>query len=131
MGVPIWRLTRPVSAATIPAALPAAVAVVPRGLEVDFAGPPPASFELKQLEQVALQGAGPAATFHGQWPTRLPKEGVDLVLAAHWAAADAPAAARVSVTYPGGQRIEKTFWAPADGSLVEIVNVPGSPDDAR
>ena len=77
---------------------------------------------------MVLQGGGGAElNFHGHWAARLPKEGVDLTFEAHWPP-DAPqTAARVGVSYPDGQKIEKTYWA--QGSLLEIVTVPASPGE--
>ncbi len=129
LGVPVWRLTRPASAAPVAAIVPDATPAqtLPLEIEVSFSEPPPAGFQIKQIDQILLQGAGPGLNFHGQWTARLPKEGVDLTFEAHWTP-DAPqAAVRLSVSFPDGQKIEKTFWA--RGSLLEIITNPASPGE--
>ncbi len=84
-------------------------------------------FQIKQIDRVLLQGAGPELSFRGPWEARLPKEGVDLTFEAHWPP-DAPqTAARLSVGFPDGQKIEKTFWA--RGSLLEVITIPATPGE--
>ncbi len=127
MGVPVWRLTRPVAAAVAPAAVTSDSPVAAGGpfeIEVTFVGPPPTHFQLKQAGQTVLQGDGPGTNFRGQWTASLPKEGTDLTFEAQWPPDAPPAAARVSVSFPSGESVVKVFWARP--SLVEIVTLPGS-----
>lgn len=129
LGVPVWRLTRPASAVIVTESTSDATPtpILPLVIEVTFAGSPPTGFQIKQIDQVLLQGAGPELSFHGQWAARLPKEGVDLTFEANWTP-DAPqTAARLSVSFPDGQKIEKTFWT--RGSLLEIVTIPATPGE--
>ena len=124
MGWPVWRLTHPRTGTPPPAAAQADPAastsqMVDLTLQASFAGPPPATFQIKQATQTILQeGDGKKADFTARWSTALPKEGVDLTLQASWPADTAQSAVRVSVSLPGGQTIEKFYWARE--SLVEI-----------
>lgn len=125
-GVPVWRLTRPAAAAAIadpPAAAP--LQALPLQVEADFA-PAPDRFTIKNLDQPVLAGSGPASRFAGPWAGAVPAEGVDLILHAHWPASDAPKAARVVVRFPDGRRVEKSFWAGADGAIEEAFTLPGA-----
>ena len=127
MGWPVWRLTRPGRSATTtavqtPTETGAASKEVSLGLQASFAGPAPASFQVKQAAQTILHdGDGKKSDFSAQWSTFLPKEGVDLTVQASWPPESAQSAVRISVSLPSGQQIEKLFWARE--SLVEIITV--------
>ena len=68
----------------------------------------------------------------------MPPDGADLVVQAHWpvaAGADAgttPAAAKLTVRFPDGRTAEKSFWADANGTLTDMLTLPGTtpPADA-
>ena len=128
LGWPVWRLTRPLPSSR-PGVPPTAEAGTPAtillALELSFAGPPPASFQIKQATRVILQGDGSGVSeFRTEWNTPLPKEGLDLTLQASWPAAGPAAAVRLNVGLPDGRQIQKLFW-PGE-SLVEIITVPGT-----
>ena len=142
-GVPVYRLTRPaapvaaVGASTVadPAADNTEAKPAPLELEAVFA-PAPVDFQIKNLDQTVLAGRGPQARFTGRWTTAVPAEGVDLVVQAHWSVSAAgsnnaaaptanPAAAQVTVRFPDGRKAEKSFWAGANGTLDDVLTVPG------
>ena len=143
-GLPVYRLTRPAALAAAanagagtdtPTVEPEAKAV-PLELEAVFA-PAPVDFQIKNLDHAVLAGRGPQARFAGRWTTALPAEGVDLVIQAHWSAlqkggnheaaapAADPAAGQVTVRFPDGRKVEKSFWADANGTMDEVLTVPG------
>ncbi len=134
-GVPVFRLTRP-AAAAVPVAgtvsstdKSADAKPVPLDVEATFA-PAPTDFQLKYLDQAVCEGHGPQARFSARWTAAIPPEGADLVIQARWPAAASgasPAAARVTVRFPDGRQVEKSFWAAADGSLADVFAVPGTP----
>ena len=139
-GVPVYRLTRPAGANTGPASLAkASVVVIPAAtppaatldVEAMFA-PAPTEFEIKSLDQTVLAGRGPKARFSTRWVGSVPPEGADLVVEAHWpgsTGADAgpgPAAARFTVRLPDGRKVEKSFWADANGALADVLSLPGA-----
>ena len=141
LGVPVWRLTRP--------ALPATPVIEPMPTEptrgasnplaeavtlettLNFA-PVAAGFTLSHLDQTVLQGKE-QGSLSGAWKTILPAEGADLVLHATWPTApDAgSAAARVTIRFPDGRTVEKSFWASGGGPLDAVVTVPGSKGEPR
>ena len=142
-GVPVWRLTRPAVAA--PAVLPdaatpppATAGNAPVTLTVDaIFSPAPTDFQIKNLAQVVLDGHAPLTRCERRWTTTVPPEGLDLVVQAHWTAgthpdaatpptSPAPSAARITVRFPDGHQVEKSFWADPNGSLEEILTLPGS-----
>ncbi len=144
-GWPVYRLTRPAASVVTANSSPVAATTTdspetksaPLELEAVFA-PAPADFQLKNLDRTALAGRGPQARFTGRWTTAVPPEGVDLVVQAHWstvtagssnAAAPAanPAAAQVTVRFPDGRKVEKSFWAGENGTVDEVFTVPGEP----
>lgn len=129
MALPVWRLTRPALAGD-PVAPPegpaAAATALPVTLEVQvtFAGPLPLGFQLKEQGRVVLEGSGQEST-PGQWQARLPKEGVDLIFEAHFPPGSAQAAAQITLNFPDGFQIEKSFWG--HGALREVITVPQRP----
>ena len=142
-GVPVWRLTRPVAAA--PAVLPdvatpspSPAGTAPLTLTVDaIFSPAPADFLIKNLDQVVLDGHSPLTRFENRWITTLPPEGLDLVVQAHWTngknqdaaspeSSPVPSAAKITVHFPDGHQVEKSFWANTNGSLEEIFTLPGT-----
>lgn len=99
-------------------------------VEAVFA-PAPADFEVKNLDQIVLAGRGPKAHFTARWTGSVPPEGVDLVVQAHWPVASsdsgvAPAAAKFTVQFSDGRRVEKSFWADATGTLTDVLALPGA-----
>lgn len=126
-GLPVWRLTAP-------APLPADVAApIPTGpitaettldVQVSFA-PAPADFALRSLgETVVLSGKGPADDFTGKWTVKLPADGADLTLQAHWPeASPGHVAAHVTLRFPDGRETAETFWRDAGQTLVETLTV--------
>ena len=135
-GVPVYRLTRPAvaDAASAPVAVPTpgvTAQAAPLDVEAVFA-PAPADFQVKNLDQTVLAGHGPKARFTARWAGNIPPDGVDLVVQAHWPASanpDAgtgPAAARLTVHFPDGRTVEKSFWADANGTLTDVFTLPGT-----
>ena len=139
-GLPVFRLTRPAAAATGPASVAVPSAAVdpgtpkraaPLDVDAEFA-PAPADFQIKNLDQTILAGRGPQARFTARWAGNVPPDGADLVVQAHWPAstgADAgrgPAAAKLTVRFPDGRKVEKSFWADANGVLTDVFTLPGT-----
>ena len=145
-GVPVYRLTRPAVAVGAPASLDTPSITAPPGattgaepLEVEAVfAPAPTDFQIKNLDQTVLAGRGPKARFTTRWAGSVPPDGADLVVQAHWPAstvADAgqgPAAAKLTVRFPDGQQVEKSFWADAHGTVTDVLALPGTtaPSDA-
>ena len=124
-GFPVWRLTRPASAAAPtppPAATAAPAGETPLGVRVTFA-PAPTDFRLSYLGKAVLEGRGPQAEFQGTWRAALPPEGADLAVEARFPAGAGPAAVRVQCRFPDGHATERTVWADAGQPLVELVTV--------
>ena len=50
----------------------------------------------------------------------------DLVVQAHWPApvSGTAAATRITVRFPDGRQVEKSFWAASDGTLAEVLTIP-------
>ena len=94
--------------------------------------PAPTDFQIKNLDQVVLAGRGPDARFTARWAGSVPPDGVDLVVRAHWpvstgaATGAGPAAARLTVRFPDGRTVEKSFWADANGALTDVLTLPGT-----
>ena len=143
-GVPVYRLTRP----AVPMAAPApvdtpsvqvtpgtAVQAAPLDVEAVFA-PAPTDFQIKNLGRTVLDGRGPKTRFAARWAASVPPDGADLVVQARWPAsngADAnagPAAAKFTVHFPDGRTVEKSFWADANGTLTDVLTLPGTPPPA-
>lgn len=136
-GWPVWTLTRPAVELAAPDPSPAptaqtgdATATVPLAIEASFA-PAPVDFQVRCLDQTVLEGHGPARQFSTRWQTTLPKEGIDLVVRANWAADTSagagPTAARLTVQLADGTKIDKSFWTAPGQSLAEVITVPGAP----
>ena len=94
--------------------------------------PAPTDFQIKSLDQVVLAAHGPQARFTARWTAAVPPEGVDLVVQAHWAAqagaqtdAAGLSAARITVRFPDGRTVEKSFWA-TNEMLADVFTVPGA-----
>ncbi len=122
-GLPVWRLTRPATAAA--AAMSTADESAPAksvalNIAVTFA-PAPADFAVRSLGQTLL--AGHEAQAAGAWIATIPKEGADLVLEAHWKDAPGPAAAQLTVQFPDGRQAQKTFWAPKGDAVADVLTV--------
>ena len=134
-GVPVYRLTRPaVTVAATPAieAIPGATTpAAPLDVEAVFA-PAPTDFQIKNLDQTVLAGHGPEVRFTTRWAGSVPPDGVDLVVQAHWPSltgADTgagPSAAKLTVRFPDGRTVEKSFWADANGTLTDVLTLPGA-----
>ena len=143
-GVPVWRLTRPAAADTplapvvaSPPANTAAAKAAPLDVEAVFA-PAPVDFQIKNLGQTVLAGRGTQTRFTARWAASIPPDGVDLVVQAHWPALAAgtdtasaptgagPAATRITVRFPDGREVEKSFWAAANGTLTDVLTLPGT-----
>lgn len=136
-GVPVYRLTRPARAQAAAVSTVAAQptvhvsGVTPVDVEAVFA-PAPADFQIKTLDQTVLAGIGPKTRFTARWAGSVPPEGVDFVVQAHWpegTGADAglvSAAARIAIRLPDGRTVEKSFWAEADGTLTDVLTLPGA-----
>lgn len=129
LGLPVWRLTRPAQAAAVQGRADGtakedvyapAVNMVTLEVEADFA-PVPTEWALSYLGEVVLKGKGEAKAT-ASWKTALPAEGADLVLHAAWptAAGTGMAAARVTVRWPDGREVEKSFWSPS-GEVLDTV----------
>ncbi len=137
-GIPVYRLTRPAeAAASIGSPTPTPVddhsPANPASLEVEVvSAPAPTDFQITNLGQPVIAGRGPQARFAGRWNGTVPPEGVELVVRAHWPTAG-PGAMRVTIRFPGGRTVEKTFWADAGGALEDVFSVPGEtpPAEAR
>ncbi len=142
-GLPVYRLTRPAAPVAVTNAnggedAPtdnAEAKLAPLEVEAVFA-PAPTDFQIQNLDHAVLAGRGPQARFAGRWTTAVPSEGVDLVIHAHWSPSTAgsgnaadpaanPAAAQVIVRFPDGRKAEKSFWADANGTLDDVLTVPG------
>ena len=138
-GIPVYRLTRPAvadasasvaesSAMVTPGATTTAA---PLDVEAVFA-PAPTDFQIKNLEQTVLAGRGPKLRFTARWAGTVPPDGADLVVQAHWPAttgADHEAgtgAAKLTVHFPDGRTVEKSFWADGNGALTDVLTLPGT-----
>ena len=139
MGWPVWRLTRPAEAAPVIAVsgtggdggeATKAAGSVTLGVAADFA-PAAAEFALSYLGSPVLQGKAQGSAT-AEWKVAFPADGADLVLHVAWptgATAEGKAgaaAARVTVRFPDGRQVEKSFWS-ADGSPLDtVLSVPGN-----
>ena len=141
-GVPVWRLTRPVTAApavlpdvALPSPSPAGTAPITLTVDAIFS-PAPANFQIKNLDQTVLDGHAPLTHFENRWTITLPPEGLDLIVQAHWTdgknpasaseSSPGPSATKITVHFPDGHQVEKSFWADTNGSLEEIFTLPGT-----
>ncbi len=119
VGWPVWGVTRYASVA--PPTKPAAITPAkPLRVQVTFASPP-ASFELDYLGKPLLSGQAPDREFSGNWKVAIPKEGVELFVAAKWPPGTPTTAVRLTLTRDGNPLAEQTFWA--EGSLAETMTV--------
>lgn len=133
LGMPVWRLTRSAGAAPPGIASGSPTVVLNQGVSGEETlavaavfTPAPEEFHLQSLGRDVLAGRGPQGEFSGAWRTPLPLEGLDLALQARWPSTEAPTAVRVTVRFPDDRApVEKTFWTPRGGTLVELVTVPG------
>ena len=134
-GVPVWRLTLP--AATVGAPMGTGPSIDPvlshvtlLDMEAVFA-PAPVDFQVSYLDATVFDGQGPQTQFTTRWKAFLKSEGADLVVRARWpvpaAGGAPPAAMRVTVNFPDGRTVEKSFWAAANGTLADVFTVPGVP----
>jgi len=119
VGWPVWSVTR---YASVPSPVkPASDAPAePLRVQVTFASPP-ASFELDYLGKPLLSGHAPDREFSGDWKAAIPKEGVELFVAAKWPPGTPTTAVRVTLTRDGNPLAEQTFWA--EDSLAETMTV--------
>ena len=119
VGWPIWSVTHGASVPS-PAKPASAARAEPLRVQVTFASPP-ASFELDYLGKTLLSGHAPDREFSGDWKVAIPKEGVELFVAAKLPPGTPATAVRLSLTRDGTPLAEQTFWA--DGSLAETMTV--------
>ena len=119
VGWPVWSVTRYTSVPS-PVKPASDASAKPVRVQVTFASPP-ASFELDYLGNPLLSGQAPDREFCGDWKVAIPKEGVELLVAAKWPPGTPTTAVRLTLTRNGNPLAEQTFWA--DGSLTETMTV--------
>ena len=95
----------------------------PLRVEVTFSTPP-SSFDLDYLGKPLLTGKAPDREFSADWKVAIPKEGVELFMAAGWLPGSPLSAVRVRVTQGGNVIAEQTFWATENLAETLTVNKP-------
>ncbi len=139
VGLLTFRETHPGAAAAPATEAPAAAAQTGSAATLRViarAVPVPVDLQVRYLNDTIVSGGGGTGRYAADWQIRLPTEGADLTVAARWPASTPTAATEVTVEFPGGRTVSKTFWfdvSTPDG-LRDVLTIPSgggaSPDGA-
>ena len=110
VGWPVWSVTHP-SFVDSPSKENAKNPEEPLRVE-DYLGKP------------LLTGKAPDREFSADWKVAIPKEGVELFMAAGWLPGSPLSAVRLRVTQGGNVIAEQTFWATENLAETLTVNKP-------
>ena len=119
LGFPVWKLTRSKALARV-LNVPATSSTQELGLELAFTSPP-RSLQISHLGKELIQAQDFGAELKQTLRVEFPKQGVDLHFQITWPTA-APAAVKIVLTDPAGERYEKTRWA--TGELDDVLTFP-------
>jgi hypothetical protein len=90
-------------------------------LQLTFTAPPK-SFRVLHLGKSIWNEAAPSAEMERKMTMEFPKEGIDLKFEAEFPAGTARSAARLRLTDPDGNELEKSVWGAE--TIDEVVTFP-------